>query len=432
MKTMKLIHCITIFATIFFFSCSSSDDNPVTPTPTPTATAITLTSDKSSFDEGETVSFTVKTDLNEDVTSQATIKVNGTDISGSTYTPSTHGTYTVKATYSTFTSNEVSLTVNEVVVATITDITITTDRTALAIGEVATFTVMANLSDGSIEDKTNESQFIVNNATISGNNYLANAVEEITVKATYTSHTSNELSIQISDVATPSTFTKKAIIEDYTGTWCGWCPRVSYAISLVEAETDKVFSVGAHVGDAMQNSFSLALRDAFNITGYPTAYVNREAEWAYPEPNNVGQATGAASGTTNLGLAVGSVLDGNTMNVIVSTGFAENVSGTKLVVYVLENGILANQENYTSYYGGGSILVNFEHNHVLRYSATNVLGDAIATSAGVTHLSYTIDLSANGIADVNNAAVLAILVDDTGKKVLNAQYSKVNESQTFD
>ena len=372
MKTMKLIHCITIFATIFFFSCSSSDDNPVTPTPTPTATAITLTSDKSSFDEGETVSFTVKTDLNEDVTSQATIKVNGTDISGSTYTPSTHGTYTVKATYSTFTSNEVSLTVNEVVVATITDITITTDRTALAIGEVATFTVMANLSDGSIEDKTNESQFIVNNATISGNNYLANAVEEITVKATYTSHTSNELSIQISDVATPSTFTKKAVIEDYTGTWCGWCPRVSYAISLVEEETDKVFSVGVHLanGDPMENASSIALRTAFDVNSFPTAFVNRDAEWAYPQPNNVSQATSVAEGTTNLGLAIGSILDGNTMNLIVSTGFAENVSGTKLVIFILEDEITYNQVNYTSYYNGANPIVGFKHNHVLRYSVT--------------------------------------------------------------
>ena len=434
MKTTKLIHFIIIFTTIFFFSCSSSDEDPVTPTPTPTATSITLTSDKSSFDEGETVSFTVKTDLNEDVTSQSSIKVNGTDISGNSYTPTTHGSFTVKATYSTFTSNEVSFTVNEVIVVTITDITITTDRIALGVGEVATFTVIANLSDGSTEDKTDESQFIVNNVVISGNKYLANVTEEITVKATYTSHTSNELSIQISDVATPSTFTKKAVIEDYTGTWCGWCPRVSYAISLVEEETDKVFSVGVHLanGDPMENASSIALRTAFDVNSFPTAFVNRDAEWAYPQPNNVSQATSVAEGTTNLGLAIGSILDGNTMNLIVSTGFAENVSGTKLVIFILEDEITYNQVNYTSYYNGANPIVGFKHNHVLRYSVTDVLGSVIDTDMGVNHLYYSIDLASQTVSDSSKTGVLVMLVDDTGKKVLNAQYSRVNESQTFD
>ena len=38
------------------------------------------------------------------------------------------------------------------------------------------------------------------------------------------------------------------------------------------------------------------LKNAFEVTGYPTAYVNREAEWSYPEPSNVAQAVNAAQG----------------------------------------------------------------------------------------------------------------------------------------
>ena len=365
MKSLKRTHFIAILSSIFLFSCSSDEGgSSVTPPPSPTVTSIVLSSDKSSFDEGETVLFAVKTNLNETVTSASSFTVNGASISGNTYTPASPGNYTVAATHSTFTSNQLSLTVNEV--ATITSIAITSDETALAIGEVATFTVIATFSDGTTEDKTEDSQFVVNNTVFNGNSYLATTAGVITAKATLSPQTSNEITLQVSDVTLPSTYTKKAIIEDYTGTWCGWCPRVSYAISLVEAETDKVFVVGAHIGDAMENSYSSALKNAFGVTGYPTAYVNRAAVWDYPEPSNVSQAIAAADGSTNVGLAVGATLDGNTMNILVSTGFTESVNGTKLVVFVLEDGILANQANYTSYFGGGSILSNFEHNHVLR------------------------------------------------------------------
>ena len=432
MKTFKQIHFIAIFATLFLFSCSSSEESggTVTPPPVSTVTSIVLSSDKTSFDEGESVLFAVKTNLNTTVTSESSFKVNGTSISGNTYTPPSPGNYTVVATHSTFTSNQISLTVNEV--ATVTSIEITSSELALAIGQVTNFTVVATYSDGSTEDKTADSQYVVNNSVFNGNSYLATTAGTVTAKATFSSLTSNEITLQVSDVSLPSSYTKKAIIEDYTGTWCGWCPRVSYAIGLVEAETDKVFAVGAHIGDAMENTYSSALKNAFGVTGYPTAYVNRAAEWDYPEPSNVAQAVNAAQGSTNVGLAVGASLDGNTMNVLVSTGFAESVSGTKLVVFVLEDGILANQANYTSYFGGGSNLSNFEHNHVLRYAATDVLGDAITNATGLEHLSFAINLSSNGVANFANTGVLALLVDATGKVVLNAQYTKVNQSTSFD
>jgi hypothetical protein len=120
------------------------------------------------------------------------------------------------------------------------------------------------------------------------------------------------------------------------------------------------------------------------------------------------------------------------MNILVSTGFAESVSGTKIVVFVLEDGILANQANYTSYYGGGSNLSNFEHNHVLRYSATAVLGDDTESGSGITHKPYSVNLSSYAVSNVENTAVLAFLTDQTGKVVLNAQYTKVNQSTSFD
>ena len=43
-------------------------------------------------------------------------------------------------------------------------------------------------------------------------------------------------------------FKKRVLIEDYTGTWCGNCTRVSYAIEQVKAQNDKVVTVAIHNG----------------------------------------------------------------------------------------------------------------------------------------------------------------------------------------
>ncbi|MGB0892226.1 MAG: Omp28-related outer membrane protein [Flavobacteriaceae bacterium] len=438
MRVTKLFNFITILATIFIMSCSSDAGDPDPNNgnngnnTNTSPTAITLTSDKSVFDIGGTVNFTVKTNQNVNVSSDAIIKVNGTAITGNSYTPSTHGALVVSATFSNLTSNELSITVNNVI--TVSSVTLTSDVTDVKAGEIITLNAEVTLSDGTKVDKTNDSEFSIDGVAIVGNKYIAAKVGELKAKAKYNNTASNEVLIQVTDVATPTTFIKKAIIEDYTGTWCGWCPRVSYAIGLVEAQTDKVFTVAAHVAnnEPMENDASRALRNAFGVNSFPTAYVNRESVWTYPEPSNIDEAVNQATGNTNVGLAINSVLSGETMNVVVSSGFAENVAGTRLVVFILEDKVVYNQANYTSYYGGADPIVNFEHNHVLRYSATDVLGTPTESSSGVHHTSFSINLGFEGVSDKNNTAVIAMLVNSTGKKVLNAQYAKVGVKKDFD
>ena len=48
----------------------------------------------------------------------------------------------------------------------------------------------------------------------------------------------------------------------------------------------------------------------YNITGFPTAYIDRNNTWNYPEPNNINQALEAAEGTVDVGLAIESSLNG--------------------------------------------------------------------------------------------------------------------------
>ena len=305
-------------------------------------------------------------------------------------------------------------------------ISITSDKSTLEVGETITFTVV----DSEDVNITSQSVILIDGNSISGSTFVPLQAKTYEATSSYESLVSNKIDFT---ATLPSSFSKKAVVEDFTGTWCGYCPRLSYAASLVEEQTDKVFVVGVHNRDQMANSFGSALEGEFSISGFPTAYIDRANRWQ----GNIEQALNAAEGTVNVGLAIESSLTGSVLDFKVYQGFLENMTDVKLVVYVLEDGILANQINYTSYYGGVgssgvSTIVDFEHNGVLRYAATDVMGDPTTSTAGVHEKSYSVDLSSYDVLVPENTGVLAMLVDDSGKVLYNAQYVIAGQNQDFD
>ena len=310
---------------------------------------------------------------------------------------------------------------------------VTLSSTAIFIGDILTLAATAVYTDASTVDITSETEFYVDDVLISGNEYIGVQLGTIEVKAVFESTTSSVFQVEVVDPSNlPASFSKKAVVEDFTGTWCGYCPRVSYAASLVEAQTDKVFVVGVHNGDQMANGFGNALENMYNITGFPTAYIDRANTWTYPEPNNVSQALNAAQGTVDVGLAIETSLTGSNLDITISQGFLQNMTNVKLLVFVLEDGIIADQSNYTSYYGGASTILNFEHNGVLRYVATDIMGDTTTSTIGIHEQSFSVNLSSQGVQDPTKTGVLAMLVDDSARVLYNAQYVISGQTQDFD
>ena len=422
--SLRILFYFTFISVLF--SCSSlSEETPTGPT------SMSITSDKSNLELGETVTFTVVDDEDDNMTSQSTLLVDGVAISGSTFTPAAVGNFEIKATYLSVNSNVIYVRANGPVI--LSSIVVTLSSTPIFIGNTLTLAATAVYTDDSTVNITSETEFYVDDVLISGNEYIGAQAGTFEVKAVFESTTSSVFQVQVVDPSNlPSSFSKKAIVEDFTGTWCGYCPRVSYAASLVEEQTDKVFVVGVHNGDQMANNFGRSLESEYNITGFPTAYIDRATTWTYPEPSNIDEAINAAEGTVDVGLAIESSLTESILDFKVYQGFLENMTDVKLVVFVLEDGILADQVNYTSYYGGGSTVTDFEHNGVLRYSATNVMGDATMSTAGIHEKSFSVDLSSYGVLVPENTGILAMLVNQSGRVLLNAQYVAADESKPFD
>src|SRR5690606_38580226 len=91
-----------LFVSMLFVACSSDDSKEG-------ISSISITAEQSTIEFGQSLTFTVKGDNGQDVTSESTILVNDDAIEGNTFQPPVVGTYSVKAQYGDLTSETISI-----------------------------------------------------------------------------------------------------------------------------------------------------------------------------------------------------------------------------------------------------------------------------------------------------------------------------------
>jgi thiol-disulfide isomerase/thioredoxin len=235
-------------------------------------------------------------------------------------------------------------------------------------------------------------------------------------------------------------FTKHVLIEDFTGTWCGNCTRVSYSISKVMEQTNKAVAVAIHNGNDPYNFDGIEpLRNQIypNTTDFPlpTSRLNRTITWVFPEDSNIQQVKNLTSSNCGLGLAMNSTIANGIISLDVKLKLAQNYSNVRLVVYLLENHLIYDQRNYTNFYGSSNVpdYVDFEHNHVLRNTLTAILGDPITeeTLFGKTIVKrFSLPVPVV-ISNPENISFVAFVVDENNT-VVNCRDSEVSQNQTFE
>lgn len=320
----------------------------------------------------------------------------------------------------------------------ISSITIASNASSVDVGTSVILTAVGNNNIG----VSSTSTFYVNGNPISGRSYTTTSVGTLDIYATHinsagTTLTSPTIQVTVNPVIN---FNKRVLIEDYTGTWCQFCPRVSHAIELVKAQTSDATIVAIHRYNSTIDPFNFSgadvLEDQIGLSGYPTAMLNRSTEWSYPETSttSINQALNLTSGINpKLGVALETTTSGNTSTVNIKVKFGKNFSNLKLVVYALEDNLIYNQTNSTSYYGGANPIVNFEHDHVLRaVLSSSILGEAITGTINYNSeysksFTYTIPSTLNA----SNVRFVAFVIDSTNA-ALNSRDAGPNETQTFE
>ena len=263
-------------------------------------------------------------------------------------------------------------------------------------------------------------------------------------------------SFEVSKV--PSTFTKKVLIEEFTGAWCGYCPDGAYRVkNLINDNDGRVVGVSLHAGnptgDAMEIAHTNYLETTYQNTGFPSGMVDRVSIDGFTSLNRgywEYVANDQLLKTAVCGLAIISEVNGQNATVEVHAGFSSTLNGAdyRLTVYLIEDGVTGegygyDQRNYDNtiaespFYNLGDPIIGYEHNHTLRAVLSESLGDAIMVSemvSGGEHIeTYTVDLSSY---NKNNLSIVAFVTyigtSITEHEILNVQKCGIDGFQYWD
>jgi|TARA_B110000914_G_scaffold149345_1_gene130866 thiol-disulfide isomerase/thioredoxin len=287
---------------------------------------------------------------------------------------------------------------------------------------------------------TSSCKFFVNDKEISGNKYTPGEEGDYTVYATYLALKSNIKTFNAS--VKDATFKTNILVEDFTGAWCGYCPRVAYKLKELEKKTTQLITVAAHQGDAFEYSKINEMMTAFSIGGFPTAKVNRSIKWNESESQILNLITNDAK--VGLALEIGEP-DESTGDQIfkVKVKFTQDYSSSnlKLVVFILKDNLIADQRNYADFgYGADDPLKDFVHDNVLVVGLPNMpMGEAIPSASTKNGTTYSKSFTINdgtypdGYDDAEMHLVAFVVKED--KSVINARIISdlgVPSNQTFE
>ena len=243
----------------------------------------------------------------------------------------------------------------------------------------------------------------------------------------------------------PLNFTKKVLIEENTGEWCGWCP---YGARIMEnniaANPGKVVGVAVHDGDFMEiAAYNTFQKSTTGVTGFPNGSIDRadasgRSSWTSTITSNLAL-------TAELGLAMNSTLTGDVLDLDVYVGYNNSITeATRITVLIIENDVPQSSNGQSVFDSQSDPLgtmkplpAGWMHQHALRGVITSdVAGDIVSLDAAekYTKVSFTgIDLAALNLNNIANAHIAAFVhTNDSPRKVYNAQEADLGELKKWD
>ena len=201
----------------------------------------------------------------------------------------------------------------------------------------------------------------------------------------------------------PSSFTKKVLIEEFTGAWCQFCPDGAYILgNIINANNENVIGVSIHSGDDMEIEHANFLINTYQNTGFPSGMVDRVVATTDYYGNSIVSmnrgwwdyiTTIQLEKVANCGLAIKSDVSNGNAEIDVHVGFNEQIQGDiRLNVYLIEDNVTGtgygfdqrnfyNTDTSSIFFGLGDPIQGYAHNHTLRQILTESQGSPISSEA---------------------------------------------------
>lgn len=252
-------------------------------------------------------------------------------------------------------------------------------------------------------------------------------------------------------------FGKNFLIEEYTGTWCGWCPRGIVGMWYMEHNYGNKGFIGiaVHYGgdDPMVAPTYADLADYYYRTaGYPTCTLNRTGDPFDPNTNNFKAYYDAYYNMpTPAEVSVVAEYDEvtNSLNATATTQFSLDAQGENysLAFVVTENKVPGIQRNYFSGGKYGETLpgwtekneyVAWNYDEVARFiSGSGGLKDSFPEEIeALTPYEYTLEMPLetllSNVTDVQRCTVIVMVLNTVSGEVMNSAKYVINPEAGVD
>ncbi|MDR6403154.1 MULTISPECIES: Omp28-related outer membrane protein [Chryseobacterium] len=236
---------------------------------------------------------------------------------------------------------------------------------------------------------------------------------------------------------------KKVLIEEGTGTWCGWCPRGAVAMHYMDTNYSNDFiGIAVHNGNS-DPMLVPAYNSGAGITGFPGMNIDRVVLGS-----GVDQAKMISNVNTRKTLVVPAQLDassslaGNILTFNASATFRTNFTNAnfRFAVVLVEDNVTGTTSGYNqvNYYSGGGngVMGGYEtlanpvpasqmvYDHVGRMLLGGYSGQVGSIPATLTDgqtVNYTFTATIPATYNMANMKAVLLLLDATTGEVVNAR-----------
>ncbi len=254
---------------------------------------------------------------------------------------------------------------------------------------------------------------------------------------------------------TPKDFLRKILLEEHSGTWCGWCPLAKETSEKLTANA-RVIAVEIHFNDEMtadKEKIFNPLKSKYGYPAWPSGMVNRrrsivgttfiigESDWAA----NVDDLLKIEK--ISAGIALESSLKGSELTVMshvkIQTASDENLG---LGIYLVEDKVAGfPQANYASRdtrfqrydaFSKPSMIENYLHRNVARDALAPLIGGltiplAATKNAKTFRKLFKITLPSS-ILIKENCKIIAFLMNQKTNEIVNVQVCEIGKTQNWD
>ncbi len=236
---------------------------------------------------------------------------------------------------------------------------------------------------------------------------------------------------------------RKVVIEEGTGTWCGWCPRGAVALDLLQENyPDEFIGIAVHNGDIMTVD---EYDSGIGFVGFPSCHVDRTLLGTGISPAAAEFYVEERLSLANIPSASVSeeiIYDHETRTVTIEAKVvpALALSGDYRLSFVITEDEVAgtlSQYNQANFYAGGiaGVMGGYEvlpnpvpaadmiYNHVARAVIGGVRGEEGSLPTDMNYgeeYAYSTSYMIPEELDLRNLHIVAMLLDGSTQQILNA------------